>query len=104
MNDYDAHESREATALISSFRNMHCDRPHPIFGPPCERCLSMIHDGLAKAIHHWKVFAKQAAFNEAAELCHAASTEQVKAGDETGAVAMAAMAAIMEYKKDEAAK
>lgn len=37
-------------------------------------------------------------FAEAAELLHAASTEQVKAEDDSGAVALAAGAAIMEYK------
>lgn len=50
MSDYTASDSHEASALLSALRNMHCDRPHPIFGPPCERCLSTVHDALAKAL------------------------------------------------------
>lgn len=48
--DYTVSDSHEASALLSALRNMHCDRPHSIFGPPCERCLSTVHDALAKAI------------------------------------------------------
>lgn len=44
---YTAADSHEASALLSALRNMHCDRPHSIFGPPCERCLSTVHDALA---------------------------------------------------------
>lgn len=47
---YTAADSHEATALLSALRNMHCDQPHYIIGPPCQRCLSTVHDALATAI------------------------------------------------------
>lgn len=48
--DYTASDSHEASALLSALRNMHCDQPHYIMGPPCARCMSTVHDALAKAI------------------------------------------------------
>lgn len=69
---YTAADSHEATALLSALRNMHCDSPHPIFGPPCERCLSTVHDALASAIGVIRRQAIAAARAEERKACVAA--------------------------------
>ena len=67
--DYSVSDSHEASALLSALRNMHCDRPHSIFGPPCERCLSTVHDALAKAICVIRTDAEQRGRDDEREEC-----------------------------------
>jgi hypothetical protein len=63
--EYSVKEARDATALLNRLRSMSCDRPHPIIGPPCERCLSTVHDALAQAL----AAARWDAMHEAAGIC-----------------------------------
>lgn len=68
---YTAADSHEASALLSALRNMHCDRPHSIFGPPCERCLSIVHDALAARLGVIRRQAREEGRREEREACAA---------------------------------
>ena len=69
---YTAADSHEASALLSALRNMHCDRPHSIFGPPCERCLSIVHDALAARLGVIRRQAREEGRREEREACASA--------------------------------